>query len=140
MRFLYGLRYTYYCADRRWRRIGVRGAPSTDYLIFAIVLLWLADFGFSLVCLNGGPGSSLPRGATKFVFECVGAGIALTISIWWSFMRKRVVDAMYREFEPDGVPRPINFGLIIRTVLVPIVIFEFLFVILIIWQRAKHLH
>ena len=138
MRLLHGLRYTYYCADRRWRKMGIQGSPSTDYLMFAIVGVWMFDVAFFLICLHGGPSAPPPKWAKKFVFMCVSVGICVPLSLWWSLKRERIVAAMYREFEPKGLAQPIKVGLVARTVLLPVVLFIALVAILL-GQQHHHI-
>ena len=63
---------------------------------------------------------------------CVGGAFALTagaLSLLWSLKGDPVVDRMYREFEPDGVPLPVNRRRLLSAVLTPVLLFAFLSVV-----------
>jgi hypothetical protein len=140
MRPLYGLRYSYYWFDRNWSGSKVRGAPASDTLVFIFVTLWFTAFilGWTLIT---GPHRSMPKWATsEVVWEVVGGGVFLALASVWIKFRDRVVAAVYREFEPTGVPLPTKVGVVLRTFLLPIIISAALSVPLLARQNRSESH
>jgi hypothetical protein len=129
MNIFRNLRYTYYCADRKWKRFGVRRSSSSDYLIMGLLLVWLADLALLGFCVRGGHVMPPISNLTRWWIGGVFAGVAGVLSVYWSVKGDPIVDRMYSEFEPDGVPLPVNRKRILNAVPTPLAVFAFLSVV-----------